>query len=73
MFTGVDFQMKTLMVDNKHIALQLWDTAGQERFRSIAKSYFRKADGVLLLYDVTCETSFLDVRDWVEAIEVKIN
>lgn len=62
--------MKTLTVDNKHIALQLWDTAGQERFRSIAKSYFRKADGVLLLYDVTCETSFLDVRDWVEAIEV---
>ena len=40
------------------------------RFRSIAKSYFRKADGVLLLYDVTCETSFIDVRDWVEAIEV---
>ncbi|XP_068722023.1 ras and EF-hand domain-containing protein homolog isoform X6 [Montipora capricornis] len=66
---GVDFQMKTICVDGKTIALQLWDTAGQERFRSIAKSYFRKADGVLLLYDVTCETSFLDVRDWVEAIE----
>ncbi|XP_031561375.1 ras and EF-hand domain-containing protein-like isoform X6 [Actinia tenebrosa] len=66
---GVDFQMKTLVVEGKTIALQLWDTAGQERFRSIAKSYFRKADGVLLLYDVTCETSFLDVRDWVEAIE----
>ncbi|XP_067038212.1 uncharacterized protein [Acropora muricata] len=66
---GVDFQTKTLCVDGKTIAFQLWDTAGQERFRSIAKSYFRKADGVLLLYDVTCETSFLDVRDWVEAIE----
>ncbi|XP_078366535.1 ras and EF-hand domain-containing protein-like isoform X8 [Oculina patagonica] len=66
---GVDFQMKTLVVDDKTIAFQLWDTAGQERFRSIAKSYFRKADGVLLLYDVTCETSFIDVRDWVEAIE----
>ncbi|PFX24600.1 Ras and EF-hand domain-containing protein [Stylophora pistillata] len=66
---GVDFQMKTLVVDDKTIAFQLWDTAGQERFRSIAKSYFRKADGVLLLYDVTCETSFINVRDWVEAIE----
>ncbi|XP_020614148.1 ras and EF-hand domain-containing protein homolog isoform X7 [Orbicella faveolata] len=66
---GVDFQMKTLVVDDKTVAFQLWDTAGQERFRSIAKSYFRKADGVLLLYDVTCETSFIDVRDWVEAIE----
>lgn len=41
------------------------------RFRSIAKSYFRKADGVLLLYDVTCEKSFLNVREWVDMIEVR--
>lgn len=40
------------------------------RFRSIAKSYFRRADGVLLLYDVTCERSFLNVREWVDMIEV---
>lgn len=40
------------------------------RFRSIAKSYFRRADGVLLLYDVTCEKSFLNVREWVDMIEV---
>lgn len=40
------------------------------RFRSVAKSYFRRADGVLLLYDVTCEKSFLNVREWVDMIEV---
>lgn len=40
------------------------------RFRSIAKSYFRRADGVLLLYDITCEKSFLNVREWVDMIEV---
>lgn len=66
---GVDFHMKTLVVDGDPVLLQLWDTAGQERFRSIAKSYFRRADGVLLLYDVTCERSFLNVRDWVDMIE----
>lgn len=66
---GVDFQMKTLIVDGEPTVLQLWDTAGQERFRSIAKSYFRKADGVLLLYDVTCEKSFLNVREWVDMVE----
>ncbi|XP_029533210.1 ras and EF-hand domain-containing protein homolog isoform X2 [Oncorhynchus nerka] len=66
---GVDFQMKTLVVDGEPTLLQLWDTAGQERFRSIAKSYFRRADGVLLLYDVTCEKSFLNVREWVDMIE----
>lgn len=119
--SGVDFQMKTLIVDGEPVLLQLWDTAGQERcvlawmlyldglndflcgmrnntvlnwllnfilrgkrtnkdfsqlcfmfrFRSIAKSYFRRADGVLLLYDVTCEKSFLNVREWVDMIEVR--
>ncbi|XP_059155529.1 ras and EF-hand domain-containing protein-like isoform X2 [Physella acuta] len=66
---GVDFQTKMLDVDGHPTALQLWDTAGQERFRSVARTYFRRADGVLLLYDVTYERSFLNLRDWVDAIE----
>ncbi|XP_068129675.1 ras and EF-hand domain-containing protein-like [Hyperolius riggenbachi] len=66
---GVDFQMKKLLVDGQHTTLQIWDTAGQERFRSIAKSYFRKAHGVLLMYDVTSETSFLNVRQWIDEIK----
>ncbi|KAL4224722.1 hypothetical protein ACF0H5_015419 [Mactra antiquata] len=66
---GVDFQTKLIELDGRTIALQLWDTAGQERFRSIAKSYFRRADGVLLLYDCTYERSFINVREWMESIE----
>nr|CAD7611024.1 unnamed protein product [Timema genevievae] len=66
---GVDFQVKTIGVDGKKVALQLWDTAGQERFRSMTKTYFRRADGVVLLYDVTNERSFLNVRQWIENIK----
>ncbi|XP_075063945.1 ras and EF-hand domain-containing protein-like isoform X2 [Mixophyes fleayi] len=66
---GVDFQMKKLLVDGDYTTLQIWDTAGQERFRSIAKSYFRKAHGVLLMYDVTSESSFLNVRQWIDEIK----
>ncbi|XP_068595739.1 ras and EF-hand domain-containing protein [Brachionichthys hirsutus] len=66
---GVDFQMKRMLVDGEKTSLQIWDTAGQERFRSIARSYFRKAHGVLLLYDVTSESSFLNVRAWVDQIQ----
>ncbi|XP_019621103.1 PREDICTED: ras and EF-hand domain-containing protein-like isoform X5 [Branchiostoma belcheri] len=66
---GVDFQMKTMVIDDTPVTLQIWDTAGQERFRSIAKSYFRRADGVLLLYDCTYEPSFVHVREWVDAVE----
>lgn len=43
---------------------------GQERFRSMTKTYFRRADGVMLLYDVTSERSFLNVRQWVQSIDV---
>uniref|UniRef100_A0A3B3H763 RAS and EF-hand domain containing 2 n=1 Tax=Oryzias latipes TaxID=8090 RepID=A0A3B3H763_ORYLA len=66
---GVDFQLKKMLVDGEMTSLQIWDTAGQERFRSIARSYFRKAHGVLLLYDVTSERSFLNVRAWVDQIQ----
>lgn len=66
---GVDFQTKVLDVDSRIVALQLWDTAGQERFRSIAKSYFRRADGVILVYDCTYERSFLSIREWIDTVE----
>ncbi|XP_023930251.1 ras and EF-hand domain-containing protein homolog isoform X6 [Lingula anatina] len=66
---GVDFQVQTMLVDSQVIALQLWDTAGQERFRSITKQYFRKADGVLIMYDVTSESSFKSVRNWIASVQ----
>ncbi|XP_008295189.1 ras and EF-hand domain-containing protein [Stegastes partitus] len=66
---GVDFQIKRMLVDGEKTSLQIWDTAGQERFRSIARSYFRKAHGILLLYDVSSESSFLNVRAWVDQIQ----
>ncbi|XP_040416323.1 EF-hand calcium-binding domain-containing protein 4A isoform X6 [Cygnus olor] len=66
---GIDYQVKSLMVDNTQVALQLWDTAGQERFRSITRQYFRKADGILVMYDVTAECSFTAVRNWMSSIQ----
>ncbi|XP_075218964.1 ras and EF-hand domain-containing protein-like isoform X3 [Lycorma delicatula] len=66
---GVDFRVKTIQVDEKNIALNLWDTAGQERFRSLTRSYFRRSDGVILLYDVTNEQSFLNIRQWIDSVE----
>ncbi|XP_040425837.1 ras-related protein Rab-44-like isoform X3 [Cygnus olor] len=66
---GVDFQIKQLLVDGEQTTLQIWDTAGQERYRSIAQSYFRKAHGVLLLYDISSQSSFLSIRQWIEDIK----
>ncbi|RVE72276.1 hypothetical protein OJAV_G00060170 [Oryzias javanicus] len=66
---GVDYSVKTLTVDNSQVALQLWDTAGQERYRSITKQFFRKADGVVVMYDVTAEQSFTAVRHWLTSVK----
>lgn len=65
---GVDFRFKTVKVDGKTIKLQIWDTAGQGRFRTITSSYYRGADGIILVYDITHRESFDHVSDWLEEI-----
>uniref|UniRef100_A0A0V0J9M3 Ras and EF-hand domain-containing protein homolog n=1 Tax=Schistocephalus solidus TaxID=70667 RepID=A0A0V0J9M3_SCHSO len=65
---GVDVQVKPMKVDGTSVVLQLWDTAGQERYRSITTQYFRKADGVVLVYDLTSEMSFLQLRGWMQNV-----
>jgi Ras-related protein Rab-8A len=66
---GIDFKIKTVDLDQKKVKMQIWDTAGQERFRTITAAYYRGAHGVLLVYDVTDEGSFENVRNWMRNIE----
>jgi len=66
---GIDFKIKTIDIDGKRVKLQIWDTAGQERFRTITTAYYRGAMGILLVYDVTDEQSFQNIRNWIRNIE----
>lgn len=66
---GIDFKIRTIEVDGKKIKLQIWDTAGQERFRTITTAYYRGAMGIMLVYDVTNEKSFNNIRNWIRNIE----
>ncbi|EEB05417.1 GTPase Ypt2 [Schizosaccharomyces japonicus yFS275] len=66
---GIDFKIRTIELDGKRIKLQIWDTAGQERFRTITTAYYRGAMGILLLYDVTDEKSFENIRTWFSNVE----
>ena len=65
---GVDFKLKQLEVDGKQVRLKIWDTAGQERFRTITSSYYRGADGIILVYDVTDVNALEGVRQWLNEI-----
>jgi len=66
---GIDFKIRTIELDGKRIKLQIWDTAGQERFRTITTAYYRGAMGILLVYDVTDDKSFANIRNWIRNIE----
>ena len=66
---GIDFKTKTLNINNKEIKLKIWDTAGQERFRNITTQYYKGADGIVLVYDVTDDGSFEKIRDWMAQIQ----
>ena len=65
---GIDFKTKTLNINDQEIKLKIWDTAGQERFRNITNQYYKGADGIVLVFDVTDEASFEKIKDWMDQI-----
>jgi Ras-related protein Rab-1A len=65
---GVDFRFRTVKIGDKTVKLQIWDTAGQERFRTITSAYYRGADGIIMVYDVTKQESFDHVQDWLQEV-----
>jgi len=77
---GIDFREKRVVYHSKNpdgtkqtrgqrVHLQLWDTAGQERFRSLTTAFFRDAMGFLLMFDLTHEESFVNVRSWLSQLQ----
>ncbi|KAJ4942563.1 hypothetical protein JOQ06_012417 [Pogonophryne albipinna] len=76
---GIDFREKRVMYTGKgadgaseknfNVHIQLWDTAGQERFRSLTTAFFRDAMGFLLMFDLTSQQSFLNVRNWMSQLQ----
>ena len=66
---GVDFKQKKIKLKNgKDVRLRIFDTAGQERFKSVSFSFIKKADGVILIYDISDLDSFEAVDNWIKSI-----
>jgi Ras-related protein Rab-8A len=66
---GIDFQTKSMIIDGSAVKLMCFDTAGQCRFRTITEAYYRGADGVIMVYDVTRKESFDNISYWVRNLE----
>ena len=58
---GVEFSHKEF--DNE-TNLCLWDTAGQERYRAVNAHFYRGAHAIIIVYDVSSESSFYAIEHW---------
>ena len=66
---GMDFKTKVMNIDGVDYKLALWDTAGAERFRSLTPSFYRKALGAILVYDITNRESLVKLEAWFTELE----
>lgn len=71
---GVDFKVKLMDVAGpdgrpKRVKVTIWDTAGQERFRTLTSSYYRGAQGIILVYDVARKETFDSLSMWLQEVE----
>lgn len=70
---GIDLQEKVVTIDGATVKLTVWDTAGQERFRSMAASYYKGSDGVVMVYDISRKASFEGVSRWMEDLSSRVS
>lgn len=66
---GVEFNVKIIDLNNQTIKIQIWDTAGEETFKSITRTYYKGADGALLVYDITRRETFLHLKSWLDDVK----
>ena len=71
---GLDYKLKEVKLkDGKTVKVQIWDTAGQDRFRAITKNYYKGAQGIALIYDITNQITFENVRKWIDQIKEEVS
>ena len=68
---GIDSKDKHITLDGKKYKLSIFDTTGQERYKSLAFSLIKNTDGIILIYDVTDESTFKAVPDWIQSAREK--
>lgn len=70
---GVDYITKDITINGKVIRTKIWDTAGQERYRALTDNFVKNANGVILVYDINNLSTFLDLKYWIQYINLKAN
>ena len=70
---GLDNFTKDEIINNKTVRIKMWDTAGQERYKSLTKGFFRNAQGIMVVYDVTNSETFENLKYWINSIKTHMD
>jgi small GTP-binding protein len=67
---GIDYCSRNMKLPTgEEFEIFFYDTAGQEKYKSISFNLIKKADGILLLYDISERSSFDAINQWIENIK----
>jgi len=69
---GIDYFTKDEVFNNKTIRVKVWDTAGQERYKALTNAFFRNAQGIILVFDVSNVESFENLKYWIQSINTNL-
>lgn len=61
-----------MQINKATTKLQIWDTAGQERYRTITNAYYKGADCIIIVFDITNRESFLSIDSWLEEVHKNV-
>ena len=69
---GIELFKKVVNINGIFYQIKIWDTCGQERLRALTTNYYRNADGIMLLFDLTQISSFNNLQNWIESVQEKV-
>jgi small GTP-binding protein len=69
---GVDFEVKSLSINDFKVKLQIWDISGERRFRDLLANYISHARGGLFVYDVTEKSSLINIDFWLSLVKKEL-
>ena len=69
--TVVELIKKIITIDDINYQVKIWDTIGQEKYRALTSNYYRNADGVIVVFDMSNVESFNHCPDWINSVQEK--
>ena len=69
---GVELFQKVVNINGIFYQIKILDTCGQERLRALTANYYRNADGIMLLFDLTQISTFNNLQNWIESVQEKV-